>query len=407
MKGVLFLLILFSLNAQGETFKELIKRVEDHPMVLANLNESKAIGEMAEGEGSWGDPQLMVAAMNFPQDSLSRNESMMTGIQVGISQKLSLSGKYAKMRESLEAQSDSQAALTNQLKRRLYKELWSLAITKEKLVQEKEVLNESFQWVSQNLKITKRLYSTGKVAQQAVLDMQMRKSELSAQIGQKEYELKGIKHRLASLLGSERSLGINLKSVPWNSLDKWKSSEAKTDFQLESLKHQLKATELKLSAKQRDYFPDVTFGLSYTKRNNIDGLGDFVGASFSIPLPTSDKRYAASKEALHQRVKAEQTYRNYLLAKPNILNQIKLEIEDIENQLNIIKTQTLRFAKSSRDVTAKSYSRGGSDYLELLRSELQYQNQLLKKVLLLSQLKMKKVDYLFVKGDDLTHGEKS
>ena len=75
--------------------------------------------------------------------------------------------------------------------------------------------------------------------------------------------------------------------------------------------------------------------------------------------------------------------------------------ENIEKQLEILRQETLKFARSSRTITAKSYSRGGSDYVELLRSELQYQKQLLNEVDLVSSLKNYKLNYLFLKGDNL------
>ena len=77
---------------------------------------------------------------------------------------------------------------------------------------------------------------------------------------------------------------------------------------------------------------------------------------------------------------------------------------DVSNQLQVLQKETLKYSKSSRDVTAKSYSRGGAVYVELLRSELQYQNQLIKEINLIANLKTKKINYLFVNGSSLRTG---
>ena len=297
--------------------------------------------------------------------------------------------------------SESLKAQAGQLKREFTKALWELSAHKEKLVQERIVLKENLDWIENNLKITNRLYSTGKVPQQAVLDIQIRKSELASLIEQNRYAIESVKYQIAALLDFKKPVELNLKTVPWGTLNKWKTALSDEDYREQAIKQELQASDLKLPAQNRNIIPDVTVGISYTKRNNIDGLGDFVGASISIPLPSSDKRYAQKREAVQEKLSAEKRYRHYLNTKPNTLKEIELQILDLENQLMILKKQTIKFAKSSRDVTAKSYSRGGADYLELLRAELQYQNQLMKEITLIAKVKTKKIEYLYINGSKL------
>ena len=404
MRIISLLLLLTTFNGHAETFSELMGSLEQHDLVRSELNKAKSMLQKARKAGSWGDPKLSVSAMNFPKDSLSQNETMMTGIRFGLAQKVSFTGKFGKLRESGEENSKSQLADTNQLKREFAKMIWAFGIEKEKLVKELKILKENLSWIKANLKVTKRLYSTGKVPQQAVLDMQIRQSELKAQIDQNQFEQDSLKHQLTALLSSNKKLDIEYETIPWEHLSNWNIANEDNDFKQKSLEHKLRASDLKVSAQNRNLFPDVTLGVSYTKRNDIDGIGDFVGASITIPIPTSSSRYADRKDAIFQKVAAEKKYRNYLLTKSSNLNKMDNDIKDVSNQLKILQRETLKFAKSSRDVTAKSYSRGGSDYLELLRSELQYQNQLLKEVNLIANLKNKKLNYLFFQGDDLKVG---
>lgn len=398
------IVLFFTFNSYAETFTELMDTLENHNLVKSKLNTSKSVLEKSRKAGSWGDPKLSISAINFPKDSFSQNRSMMTGIQFGLSQKMSFTGKYLKLRRSGEENSKSILADTKQLKREFSKMIWMFATEKERLVSELKIFNENLSWIRSNLKITNKLYATGKVPQQAVLDIQIRQSELKAQIDQNNYKQDSLKHELTALLSSDKKLDIELKSIPWGHLDKWNSSREDNDYRLKSLKHKLKASDLKVSAQRRNLIPDVTLGVSYTKRNDIDQLGDFVGASITIPIPTSSSRYADKNDALFEKISTEKKYKNYLLTKASELKKMENDIKDFSNQLSILKRETLKFAKSSRDITAKSYSRGGADYLEFLRSELQYQNQLLKKTNLISHLKNKKLNYLFLKGDDLKVG---
>ncbi len=397
----LFINIFLISYAWAQSFDELVKRIDEHQLLKSQLDRVNAQFEKARLSGSWGDPKLSVMAMNFPKDSLSQNESMMTGIQFGLSQKLNLSGKYGKLRESIEEGSKSSLAESKQLKREFVKMLWNFAIEKERLIKEEDILSENLSWIETNLKVSKRLYVTGKVPQQAVLDIQIRKSALVAQIDKNKFARQALQYQLATLFNSEQKIDVNLTSMPWAHLETWSTTNDKFDFKKQALQHQLKASELKLSAQNRNFMPDITLGVTYTQRNDIDGIGDFVGASISFPIPTSDVRYAAKKEAAFKRLEAERKYRYYLNTKPNFLKKLEYEIKDDSNQLSILQTQTLKFAKSSRDITAKSYARGASDYLELLRSEFQYQEQRLKEISLIAAVKNKKLNYLFLKGDHL------
>ena len=405
MKGIfLFLLFIFNFNVQAESFNELLLRLNEHDLLKSAIEKASSLEENARSLGSWGDPNVSIAALNFPADSLKQNESMMTGIQFSLSQKISLSGKYGAIEESQLAAARGQINEVSHLKRTFIKKLWELSIFNEKLINEHKVLLENYDWIDNNLKVTKRLYSTGKVPQQAVLDIQIRKSELKTQIDQNSFTQESLKYQFRVLLNSKDNIELDLSSVPWKLLDDWKRGNEDNDYKEKSLKSNVENYGFKLSAHKKDLFPDLTLGFSYTKRNDIDGVGDFVGVKISFPIPTSSKKYATKNEMAYLKAEAERKYRHYQNIKPNLLNIIESEIEDANNRLETLQKESLRYSKSSRDITAKSYSRGGAEYLELLRAELQYQEQRMKEISLIAVLKERKVNYLFLKGSLLALG---
>ena len=163
MKGIFIILcLLISSLVFAESFEELSQKLESHDLLKSKLYEVQAMQEKARQSGSWGDPKLSVSAMNFPKDSLSQNESMMTEIQFGLSQKLSISGKYGKLKESGLEKAKTYRAQTKQLKREFLKGLWEISIQKERLINEFKILKEKIEWVKNNLKITKRNTRPGK-----------------------------------------------------------------------------------------------------------------------------------------------------------------------------------------------------------------------------------------------------
>ncbi len=388
----------------AKTLDQVLNHLNQHPLAQAYQDEALGQEQSISAKGSWGDPKLSVSAVNFPKDSLSRNQSMMTGIQVSVGQNISLSGKSSAMEDAAKEKAQALDATGRQFQRELEKSVWEMAISKYRLEELQSILMENRTWIEDNLKVSKQLYTNGKIPQQGVLDIQIRRSQIEAQISDVQYQIKALSHKLSTLLGEEIK-EFKIDSSDWTYLDRWQSeNKSENDYEWKKLKHLSSMAEHSFSAKKRNLIPDIQLGFSYTKRNQMDGLGDFVGASISFPIPTSSLRYGEKTEAYYQKLSSEKRLQFYESSRPKKLGQISVEIEGLKSQLKILKESTLKFAKTSRDVNAKSYARGSSDYIELLRSELQYQNQRIEKINLESQLRNQKLNYLFFKGESLVKG---
>ncbi|MCB9061913.1 MAG: TolC family protein [Halobacteriovoraceae bacterium] len=384
------------------SFEETLNIIETNDLVQSSIEKGKMLSEESISLSSWGDPKFSVAAINYPKDSLDSNKSMMTGIKFSLAQTIPLSNKNTDIFRAAQEKSSSQKAQAKQLIRKYAKEIWSLAIEKQKYIKIEKILKENLSWISDNLKITNRLYSTGKVPQSAVLNMQMRKSELNSKINNNQFSQNSLDLELTTILNSKSTVKLDLKSIPWDYLDSWMNSKSEFDFNEIVLKHELESSRLKLHSKNKNLIPDITLGVAYIKRNDLDKNGDFVEAGITIPLPISSTRYANKRSAIHENIAQEKIYKNYTQTRPLILSKIKNDILDLEDQISILHQQTLQYAKSARDIIAKSYARGGDDFSELLRSELQYQNLLMNEVNLITNIQQKKINYLFINGDHLT-----
>ncbi len=69
--------------------------------------------------------------------------------------------------------------------------------------------------------------------------------------------------------------------------------------------------------------------------------------------------------------------------------------------MSILKEKTIKFARNSREITAKSYGLGNSTYVELLQSELKLQKILMNKVMLEAKRDIKRATLKYVKGEPL------
>ena len=378
------------------TFNEAINILEKHESIDSIKYKSKALGEQADLKGSWGDPMFKIAAKNFPKDSLERDQTPMTGIEFGLSQKISLTTKYGAMANAFVSLSRAYEYEADDKKQALTKGLWDILIFKRKITEELDILKENDAWISKILKVSKRLYSTGKTSQQALLDIQIRKSEIERELINKKYELEGLDDRLHYLIGTSN---IETNSIPWTVLNE--VSKNVNDNRELSLKEKLKAKDFSLSASKLNYIPDVTVSVGYTKRSDIDGNGDFLGASLIFPLPFSGEKYSKHAQAVNEKVEAVKRYENYKKEKKRDIAILQKDIKMLLSELDIINKKTIKFAMNSREITAKSYGLGNSSYVELLQSELKLQKILMHKVMLEATRDIKRATLKYVKGEPL------
>ncbi|ATH07948.1 hypothetical protein BIY24_08285 [Halobacteriovorax marinus] len=393
------LILLFTLNAYGTSFNEALEMLSEHQSVKSMLSLSKSSYAKGDGQNSWGDPVLKIAAKNLPEDSLKRDQSPMSGIETSISQKIALTTKYSNMGDSIRAKAKAIEYSALDVGRELKVSLWNIVILERKLKEEREILKENFDWLNKIIKVTKKLYVNGKVSGQALLEIQIRKSEVEMKLSKVDYDLLKLTKSLEYLLG-EGNGGIDAQTIPWKILKT--TSEDDFDYKALALKEKLSAEKLALSASRKNFIPDVTISVGHTKRANIDGKGDFVSGAISFSIPISSKKYAYKREqsSLHQSALFE--YRNYQDSKKRDSEQLEIEYKKIKKDLEILNSKTINFAKDSRAITSKSYGLGNSSYVELLQSELKLQELLMLKSDLLSKRDSIKVQLKYKRGEKLS-----
>lgn len=399
MKLILGMFLLFSWieDIYAYSFKDAVKALESHAAVDSIKEQSLSLKEEGELKGSWGDPKFSIAAKNFPKDSLEKDETPMTGVEFGVSQTIALTTKYGNIEDAFAQMSKMKEFEAEDKRRELMRALWIVLIENRKLSEEVQILQENISWIDKILDVSKKLYTNGKISQQALLDIQIRKSELEASLSNKQYDQKKQLDRMGYILGFEDQL--ELSSVPWELIDKDENNPM--DVKELGFRAQLQAKEHLLTASKLAYVPDITVSVGYTKRENIDGIGDFVSAMVSFPLPFSGSKYAGNSQAVHEKLSAQKSLRNYKQFKESQRLQTTHEIEKIQRELKILTEKTIKFAENSRTVTSKSYSLGNSTYIELLQSELKLQNILLQNSTLKSNLAKEKINYKYLVGENL------
>ncbi len=392
------ILILTSYTCFGYTFSDAIKSIESHEVIDSLKFESKALHEEGNSKGSWGDPVFRVAAKNFPKDNLSDDQTPMTGIEFGVSQRIALTTKYGNLKEAFNLLAKAKKMEAVDKKDELIKSFWLILINTKRLKEEAKIVNENISWISKILKVSKKLYSNGKITQQALLDIEIRKSELETYYSNKQFEIEALSDQLSYLLNFEGKK-INEKSIPWNLLDK-KKTVAQDNKEL-SLKSISNAKNKILNAQKLNYIPDLTLSFGYTKRSDIDDNGDFLSAMVSFPLPFSSVKYAEHDRASYEKYSSAKKLDNYKRFKRSEKRRIETLLNKSKKEYQILSTKTVKFADNSRKVTSKSYTLGNTSYIELLQSELKLQNLLVQKTNVSAKLLEHKVNLKYLIGEKL------
>lgn len=398
-RGLLLVMIFLPIAQAAEKieFSQAFKLLNQHVSVEELKSKAQAQSEKAQSLGSWGDPVLTLAARSLPQDSLSFDESPMSGFNVQLSQKIAVTPKYGQMEKSGQFLADSIDSRAQAQRLQLAYRVWLAAIKWQENSARLEVTQESLQWIEDMLSVSKKRYANGGLSQQAILDIQMRSSELRSNILKLKSQLKEIEAMLSYALPGEHV--ISFTTVPWNFFEKAFSQAVKDPSEVE-LERLVESQKLKLSAQRWGQIPDLTLGVGHTKRE-ANNFGDAVTFSISMPLPTSTKRYSQKREALSQKRSALHRLTDYKNKKKSRLKELSLKSERVKDQLKILDEQTLSYARSSREIAATSYQNGSLNYNDLLDTELKLQKFQDQRHELMAQWRKSRLESMLLLGHSL------
>ncbi|RLA63395.1 MAG: hypothetical protein DRQ89_06745 [Epsilonproteobacteria bacterium] len=399
VKYYLLLLFILSRSVSAVTFKQAVKLIENHESVKLLINTSNILYEEARVKGAWGDLNFKVNAKNFPVKTFSFNESPMTGVELSLAQKFPLSKKLSNFKDAYIAKSNSKKISSKQQQRSLKKILWQLSISKEKINLDLITYRKNLNWLKRMLKISKNLYSNGKIPQSALLDIQIRISEVETKFSNLRFELKEIDKKLSYILDG-KELSLDLRSIPWKVLT-YKGSNPKYDYEKKFHQKILESRDFEMRAYDSNRIPDLTFSFGYTFRSKNWKEGDFVSAFINFPLPTGSTRSASYKKAVYGKYEAKNILRNYEINKESNLGYLRESINKLKEELKILESKTLQFARSLRKITSTSYGLGNSTYIELLDAEIKLLNILLRENKLNAHLKNLRLERKFVAGGKL------
>ena len=170
------LISLITIRADAKTFDELVKTIDNHSKIESPKDQKQAIYKEGKAKSSWEDPQIRFDATNLPSEDPKLGLSPMSSMGITLSQRIPLTSKYSNILKSYNSLADTQKYKLDILKREIILEVWNHAITKERIIKSIKIYKENMDWINGMIKVSGKLYLTGKVSQQAILDLKIRKS---------------------------------------------------------------------------------------------------------------------------------------------------------------------------------------------------------------------------------------
>lgn len=345
---------------------------------LRRLNaSSQALRQQSIADGQLPDPQLAAGTINVPTDTFSFTQDEMTMVQVGIQQQFAR-GRSLKMK----SQQTSALAKTELVKIkeqkltlvRTVREIWLELYYWTKALHTLKT-NESF--YKELLQVTQSQYSTGKINQTDVVQVQLELSKLKNQIIQNKQQIAILKAQLG------RWIGMNNVNRPLAlSMPHWPSLPSMAKLQDRLKKHpvlqadaaNVAASSFEVAYAKEQYKPGWLLGVGYGLRQGRmpDGTprSDMLTAQVTMDLPfftanRQDRQLNASLNKLNATQMDRHIHYRDLLQSLNIQYTTwrhLLEREQLYNQ------QLIPEAKQNAKAALLAYQNATTELTTVLRA---------------------------------------
>jgi len=335
--------------------------------------------------GAWPDPMFKVALSNVPTDSWSMDQTPMSGIELALTQKIPFPGKLGlkknatqslaqKAKKEYESTRDFVISELKQNYYRLYLLEKSIEITERN-----KVLLEDF------AKIASTRYSVGKGVQQDVLKAQVEVSKMIDKLISLEEMRRIVQAKINILLDRDPQdhLGkpkeLSFRELHYSE-EELQNLAIATNPTLRGMDFLVKASESSYRLARREYFPDLSFSVSYRLRDEVrmDPVKgtDFFSASagINIPLYFWSKQKNKVQEKAADLQSAREKYEGMKNNTKFGVSRLFYSLKKYEKEIELYRTAILPQARGSLESARSGYQVDKVDFLTLLNNQVTLYN---------------------------------
>ncbi len=360
----------------------LARLVDEALLNNPDLLSAEARWEMARQKigpaRSFEDPQLSFALSNYPIDSLSGDDTPMTGKEIQLSQLFPFPGKLTARAEIAEKQAMWQQGLYEDAKGQLVqrvKDAWFRLYFQQQAI---DLTRQNIDLLRDFIRLTETRYAVGTGLQQDVLKAQVQRSKLQDKL----FNL--AQHKTSSLAELNRLLN-RPAATPLEPPRKLKTTNIQASLvQLMELAHSkrplfsayqagIERYKAQRKLAKLDYYPNFKVFAGYRQREEVAGDpaegSDFVSAGFSINIPLwQGKRRAVVAEADAGIRMAERQQQEFTNQVTFVISDQYAQMEKNRDLVELFRTGIIPQAEQSFDASLAAYRVGDVDFLNLLDS---------------------------------------
>jgi outer membrane protein TolC len=327
---------------------------------------------------SLDDPRLSFALSNYPVDSLSGDETPMTGKEIQLAQKFPFPGKLGAKEDMAKQQAlwfrgvyeDAKGQLVQRVKDawyRVYFQDQAIAITSENIA-----ILQDF------IRLTETRYEVGTGLQQDVLKAQVERSKLQDKLFNLEQQrttaladLNRLLNRpVATPMDAPKDLTLTPVDASLQQLMKLARSQRPLFGAYQAVIDRYQAQR---RLRKLDYYPDFNVFAGYRQREDVPGDpaegSDFVSAGVSINLPLwQGKRREAVAEADSGMRMARRQFEDFRNRVDFDISDQYAQMEKNRDLVELFKAGIIPQAEQSFEASLSAYQVGDVDFLNLLDS---------------------------------------
>lgn len=370
------------LSGYSLTLKQAEQLAIQHDSTIAEMMaHSHQLKNEAVAADQLSDPKMSLGAMNIPTDSFSFNQEPMTQLQVGLIQRFphgySLYYQSLAKTEFSNAFRDSAYNQKLLLKQRVRQDWINLYYWRHHII----ILRHQIRLDKQLIRVAESLLANNKADQQAVLDAQLRVSNLKDGLVQANEQYRLTVDDLGRWIGRRAAAQVHVNTLENIALP------SRHKLSLYIHQHPLLRRDSALIASSKSMFrwaeqqkiPAFAIGMNYGYRQgrNMDGSrrSQFVSASvtFDLPLFSSnrqDKVILSNENKIQAAESARQTeYRNMM----KMFYEEHHIIEHTSQRIHLLQTQIVPRAREFAESSLTAYQNNQVDFLSISKA---YQAQL-------------------------------
>lgn len=329
--------------------------------------------EYRESYAGWlPDPQLSVGWLNLPRSSLALDETPMSGVQIGLMQKIPWPGKLSARSELAQLRTQSRNwdiavasdRVTSLVETSYYDYSWSVLAA--------DIYDHNLRLVETIIEVVQTRYANGQSSAQDVLRAQTAKARLENKLLQLEQHRQAALARLAWLTNdpaaAEAELTVALPDVADFSDESMSTPAGFLNPTLAKAAVGSSIAERQLSLAKADYWPDLSVGLDYRFRKDIpmDAVRgeDFLTFKVGLSVPLwffkkqSGQTAAAGSSLLA--AKAEEKSLQNLVTQQ--VTDTRLALESVVERVRQYDRSILPQAKAALEAARIAYEVGKVDF---------------------------------------------